>query len=106
MDIQISMFDLVSEPDILDETILEGSGFEGGKDRIRKAVKDYSGNVPKVAGFLRKEYGVGGWCGPNRPKVDHNSKGLTVGMDWDNKTNYSWEQVAERIIKLIAYGKY
>ena len=104
--IQLSIFDFLNEPDVFTQEVKRGSGFAEGKKRIKEAVAECKGNIHSLASFLRKEYGIGGWCGPNMPKVDYNSKGFWVGMTFEDKDFYTWEQVAQKILELIARNDY
>ncbi len=106
MQIQINLFDLITEPDMLTDAVKRGSGFEGGKERIMQAISDTGGDIRLLSKFLAKEYGIGGSCGPGMLKIDHNSNGLCVGMTWDGMKHYTWEQVAKRIIELVAMNIY
>ena len=106
MQIQTNLFDLISEPDMLTDAVKRGSGFEGGKERIMQAISDVGGNVRLLSKFLAKEYGIGGSYGPGVLKIDYNSNGLYVGKTFDGMKHYTWEQVAKRIIELVAMNRY
>ena len=106
MQVQISLFDFITEPDMLTDAVKRGSGFVGGKTRIRQAVETTGGDVSLLASFLKKEYGTGGSAGPGQPKIDYDSRGLKVGMTWDDRKQYTLEQVAKRVIELVAMNRY
>lgn len=106
MFVQLSIIDFLGEPDLFTEAVKAGSVVEDSKKRIIDAVLEYKGDICSLASFLRKEYGTGGWCGPGEPKVFFNSKGFYVGMTFNNRNFYTWEQVAMKILDLIAMNNY
>ncbi len=99
------------EKEDLEQAILHGSGFEGGKQRIIDFFsKEHSQNEKII--FLKKEYGIGGWTaifeGDRHGFVNHDGKGLEV-ENWGigkASIHLTWSKVATKIDELIENGKY
>ena len=95
--------------DEIDETLISGSGFSGGKQRINEFFNK-SHTLQEQAEFLKNEYGTGGrspaisdamgsgeWYDANGIKFDKNNcKDIFL----------NWNQVAGRIQKLLDAGRY
>ena len=102
----------VSQADI-DEVLIFGSGFEGGKSRINKYFEG-SFSYDGAAKFLKDEYGTGGMTlnlsNHIRARTNHDSKGLVITVG-DNERDtdmvrLTWTDVARRISRLIDEGRY
>lgn len=97
---------------IEEQVILRGSGFRGGKDRIREFFAKNSSRKEQ-SDFLKNEYGVGCW-GMDECTVMHDSKGINihyketetheVGQVTD--VHIGWPMVALSIERLISEGRY
>lgn len=99
--------------------IQRGSGFEGGKGRIREALREYARDFPKCCEYVKKEYGTGGFSGADDSFCDFDSKGFKI-RDYtqrydDLKTGeinkcvewlYTWPEVVKKIIELIVMDEY
>ena len=122
--VQMDMFSALGERTESREEMLfrkavqHGSGFEGGKERIKKAVREYGRDFEALCKAVRKEYGIGGFCGDST-WFDHDSRGFTV-TDTESRYDdpehglwncrkmykYTWEQVVKKIIELIIMDEY
>ena len=103
MEYQISFFD--EEPlTWLEENLLHGSGFEGGKIRLYAASLNM--NISDFATYCKKEYGFGGWS-IDGGFLDHTPKGIRL-KSWKNEyeENYDWSYIAKTIKKLISIDRY
>lgn len=103
--VQLSLFDSFDDIDFVDLCLKRGSGFAGGKQRIidyvtaGKKIDDF----PK---FLKEEYGWGGVY-IDEYSIDYSPRGFECCSHRTGETaKLSWSQVAERITKLIASGRY
>lgn len=95
------------------QTLMRGSGYEGGKQRIYEIYQDIS-SPKERAGRLKKEYGQGGASWPLRGYGLHgydtfHSKGIR--LQWQDeegaKEGYlSWKTVEAEIGALILTGEY
>jgi len=98
MNIQMNMFDYLEEETLFTKVVKRGSGFAGGKERIRNFLKTCR-NITQLAIFLKNEYGTGGymrtglWC-------NYSPKGMEVGTGPRDLKKYSWKDVAKKIIEL------
>ena len=94
----------------IDNAILSGSHFAGGKLRI---YEQFQKNLPidENAAFLKKEYGVGGssTLGEN-PDISFNGKGFYIGSSFlgrgPDSLFLSWKKVAKRIAALIEADRF
>lgn len=114
---QLSLFDDVfADPvDELSEAVLNrGSGFENGKKRIAQYVST-NPTIPKLAEYLKNEYGTGGMGSPNRApntihREQHDAKGIWFrGTDSEGNEvegSLTWKQAAEIVFRLIQRGEY
>ncbi len=110
---QLSMFDLIDEDNeksqeeaLIKLSLRHGSGIQGGKVRI---YDKYQENPTKTeyANFLKKEYGTGGWSGPNIESQMHDAKGIRIESgDKQTKVVLRWNDVAEYIADMIDDGEY
>lgn len=120
-DLQIERRQFVTKPDFAfkghyfiserekDALLGLGSGYSDGKFRIQKYFKE-SHTLPEQIKFLKNEYGTGG--GSRRGGDEwHDSKGIAyvrgekIGTP-DAKTLMKWNEVVERISRLVSEGKY
>lgn len=100
--IQLSMFSIM-EDSLLTKAAKNGSGFEGGKQRIYNASRTMTEN--DLIDYVKKEYGIGGYaCQGIYANI--NSKGIFIGFGFDNMEHYSWKEVTKEILKLIDIGEY
>lgn len=104
-----------SENEILEQTVLIGSGFENGKYRIKKFFLNNTNTKDRIA-FVKKEYGIGG-CGYSLSKNEYGisgydtiyGKGITVSfksLKGMNEYLFSWKEVVNCIDKLINNNNY
>ena len=120
-DLQIERKQFVTKPDFAfkghyfiserekDALLGYGSGFSDGKFRIEKFFKE-DHSLPEQIKFLKKEYGTGG--GSRRGGDEwHDAKGIaymrgeSIGKP-DTKILMKWNEVANRISRLLSEGKY
>lgn len=86
---------------VIDDTLKKGPNVFHSKFRIA----EFFSNKPtskETVRFLKKEYGIGGWGGPNRTSVSFDSKGIEL----DYFKLLKWDYVAKRIQQLINQDKY
>ncbi|MCR5022314.1 MAG: N-6 DNA methylase, partial [Ruminococcus sp.] len=120
-DLQIERRQFITNPDFAfkghyfiserekDALLGYGSGFSDGKFRIDKYFKKRH-TLPEQIKFLKSEYGTGG--GSRRGGDEwHDAKGIAyvrgekIGTP-DCKVTMKWNEVVERISRLISEGKY
>jgi N12 class adenine-specific DNA methylase len=95
----------------IEKTLLRGSGFENGKQRIVDFFAEEHTSKEKQL-FLKDEYGVGGWSdtflGNRSGFTNYNAKGIEIfDHGFSNPSiNLTWSQVSKRIEVLIDNGKY
>lgn len=91
-----------------DKLLCNGSGVEDGKFRIQKFFKEHHSQKEKID-FLKNEYGTGG---TGRAGYDtwHDSKGIVLKkgglMNSDAEVTMKWNEVADRITRLVSQNKY
>ena len=109
---QMSLFDFMEDDELtkkeklITQTLQRGSGVENWKQRI---FEKYQQNPTKqeFASFLSKEYGIGGWSGPDIEDHMHDGKGIRViSSDKTISVFLKWPEVAERIADLIDDNNY
>ncbi len=112
---QMSLFDFMESEedaeekkreDLIKLSLKRGSSVEDGKFRI---CDKYHQNPTKTefANFLKDEYGIGGWSGPDMDSQMHDSKGVTIGSaDKSLVVNLKWNEVAEYVADLIDDNEY
>ncbi len=84
-----------------------GSGFAGGKERIERFYTEKQPDKKAFSEMLKKEYGIGGHSGKGDVRfVNHNGKGISISFNNDKKISLTWNEIAERISKLIDNGEY
>ena len=91
-----------------DKLLTGGSGVQYGKFRIEKFFKEEHTEKEKIA-FLKREYGDGG-MGRSGFNEWHDSKGISYKKGSlstpDCKAFMKWNEVSQRIDRLIAEGRY
>lgn len=91
-----------------DKLLIGGSGVQYGKFRIEKFFKGEHTEKEKIA-FLKNEYGIGGQ-GRSGFNEWHDAKGISYKKGSlstpDCEAFLKWNEVAERIDRLIAEGRY
>lgn len=91
-----------------DKLLTGGSGVQYGKFRIEKFFKEEHTEKEKIA-FLKNEYGTGGQ-GRSGFNEWHDAKGISYKKGSlstpDCEAFLKWNEVAERIDRLIAEGRY
>ena len=91
-----------------DKLLTGGSGVQYSKFRIEKFFKEEHTEKEKIA-FLKNEYGTGG-TGRSGFNEWHDAKGINYTKGSlstpDCETFLKWNEVAERIDRLIAEGRY
>ncbi|MBQ6734633.1 MAG: DEAD/DEAH box helicase family protein [Lachnospiraceae bacterium] len=96
--------------DDLDNDLLRGSQFEGGKMRIY-ALYQHESNAAERAKFLQKEYGLGGHSqqlmSGESGFVDYSGKGVLIHSFRSGfEVRYTWREAEKRIKRLIDAGIY
>lgn len=123
--VQMDMLSLIGEctesrKDMLLRVNLQrGSGFEGGKDRIRDAVRQFQGRFKELCEFIKREYGTGGFSGKDRSFVEYDSRGIRIldntqiydspeTGEYNKRVEwlYTWPEVTKKIIELIIMDEY
>ena len=99
---QYSLFDFV--PDWIDVELLRCVGsFSGSRNRVKEHYIRHGNNG--FADVIAKEFGIGGYAGPNRPRVDYNGRGYrAVSADGLLAVTLTWAEVAKRVANLIENG--
>ncbi len=91
-----------------DKLIAGGSGMEGGKFRIAEFFSKPHSQKEKID-FLKNEYGTGG-VGRSGYDEFHDAKGIVLKkgglMNPDAQTMMKWNEVADRIDRLISQNRY
>ena len=91
-----------------DLAIIRGSNYRGGKfDIVDYFSKSHS--IKEKAAFLKEAYGEGG-SGALGYDIWHDAKGLRLSIGEKNdapaKVTMKWNEVAERLTRIIAQGRY
>ena len=88
--------------------VASGSNVVGGKKRIAKFFKEPH-TAKEKADFLKNEYGIGG-SGRSGYNTWHDSKGLVLTKGDlsrpDAQVTMKWNEVAERVSKLVAQNRF
>lgn len=108
---QISIFELMDTENMFTperqkfrRSLRVGSGFEGGKGRIRQKAIEL--NKKDFVKFLVKEYGIGG-CSFENGWIEHTSMWYyIIEQGWNNRKEYSWSKVADEILDMIKTNSY
>lgn len=97
---------------MITRVLKRGSGFEGGKERIYKAVVNTTTNK-ELADIIKAEYGCGGSSGMQVEHLsckyyDSNSDGLRITTDSKYYPVHTlrWLDVAQRVRLLVTKGDY
>ena len=101
------------EFDPIEEYAKLGTGVSGGKERI-KDFFEHNKNLSERIGFLKKEYGAGGFlCGREPRKIhqassDRSKHVIRYCDEYGNKimVRATYKQLAEAIEELIKRGEY
>lgn len=102
--VQLNMFDLLEPLTKFEESLLRGSGFEGGKVRIYVASTYLSAS--DFADFLKEEYGIGG-CSSKYGFIDYNAKGISIrNLKTNEHESKNWSQAAKMVKRLIGADRY
>lgn len=92
----------------LRQSLLSGSGFSGGKQRIYEYFISHASMTDRSA-FLKKEYGIGGgtvsFSDNTRGHSMHSGKGYELQIETFSVL-YSWNKIAEYIAQMIEDGEY
>ena len=108
---QISMFEMINTENMftperqkLRRALRMGSGFQGGKERIKQKAKELT--KTEFVKFLPKEYGVGG-SSFEGGFVDYTSMHFYISeKGWETRKEYSWTEVANEILDMIDTNSY
>ena len=100
----------ITDDEIIEKVLLQGSGFADGKQRIIDFLADEHTGKEK-ADFLKNEYGTGGgsitFSEVLSGFANHDSKGIEIQVYEENrKIKLSWSKVNADIEVLIRNGKY
>lgn len=96
---------------IINDTIIQGSGFENGKFRIYQKYQQ-NVSVQEFAVFLKNEYGIGGSThagGHEGYNTWHDAKGLQIQQGYGDgvpQVLLKWDKVAISISEFIIADKY
>ncbi|MBM6840146.1 hypothetical protein H6A03_01120 [[Clostridium] spiroforme] len=95
--------------DEINMDLLQGSGFQHGKNRIYDFFKENRSNQERAL-YLKKEYGIGGHSHAlSRSDFSfqrHDAKGITYTKNNCKDITLSWKQVAKKIDYLISTEHY
>lgn len=90
------------------ESICIGTGFSGGKQRVKDFFKKEPDRKLR-ADFLKDEYGIGGYAFCDDEGIhhhqNHDSRGLEICRN-DEKVILKWDKVADLIAGMIQEGVY
>ena len=89
------------ETALLERALQSGSGFEGGKVRIRVAVLKWGRDLKRLEKFVREEYNVGGHSWKDGYFVDYHPGGFVIRRG-EEVHKYSWQKVAKTLVDLEA----
>ena len=91
----------------LHNEIMRGTGFQGGKFRVKQFYDEKKPTNKEFADFLKNEYGTGGHSGNDDISfVDHDSKGMFFTLNTGEKFKFTWSDVAEMTSATIDKGEY
>lgn len=119
MEGQMSILEIFQNPVLetynpIEDYARRGSGFRGGKERIRNFFSQNS-NLQDRISFLKKEYGVGGFGSPGKKPFyihsgDYNAKGHIIQYYNENLENIemriSYSELAKVIQTMIEEDRY
>lgn len=104
---QLTMFGEDERIRLLRDDLIRGTQFQDGKLRVEEFVLKSNPNDAAFIEFLKKEYGIGGHCGPDHPMVDYDSKGIRI-RPWKSSSDYkyTWKEAAKEIRRAIERDEY
>ena len=104
---QLTMFGEDERTKLLRDDLFRGTQFQDGKLRVEEFVLKSNPDDAAFIEFLKKEYGVGGHCGPDQPMVDYDSKGIRI-RPWKSSSDYryTWKEAAKEIRRAIEHDEY
>lgn len=104
---QLTMFGEDERIRLLRDDLIRGTQFQDGKLRVEEFVLKSNPNDAAFIEFLKKEYGIGGHCGPDQPMVDYDSKGIRI-RPWKSSSDYkyTWKEAAKEIRRAIDRDEY
>lgn len=114
---QLSIFDIIEPTEStfnpLETLALRGTGFRNGMKRVFDYFSE-NHTIKEKASFLKKEYGIGGFCSPiKKPCYIHSMSTFNnvVFSYYDENMNdiesrCSWEELAKVITEMIIKGAY
>lgn len=87
--------------------IMRGTGFQGGKFRMKQFYDDNKPSVKDFAKKLKDEYGTGGHSGDGEVSfANHDSKGIQIEFNDGTSIDFSWNEAAKLAIELIENEQY
>ena len=87
--------------------IMRGTGFQGGKFRMKQFYDDNKPSVKDFAKKLKDEYGTGGHSGDGEVSfANHDSKGIQIKFNDGTSIDFSWNEAAKLAIELIENEQY
>lgn len=87
--------------------IMRGTGFQGGKFRMKQFYDDNKPSVKDFAKKLKDEYGTGGHSGDGEVSfANHDSKGIQMEFNDGTSIDFSWNDAAKLAIELIENEQY
>lgn len=98
----------LDEEAIIADFLCEGSGTQGGKQRIYRALQSMQGKKDRQR-FIKEEYGWYGHLDSERSLESNPGKGLTITLKENGRffhRQLSWPQVEKRITELIREDAY
>lgn len=104
---QLTMFGEDERIQLLRDDLIRGTQFQDGKLRVEEFVLKSNPDDAAFIEFMKKEYGIGGHCGPDQPMVDYDSNGIRI---WPYKSSsdyrYTWKEAAKEIRRAIERDEY
>ena len=104
---QLTMFGEDERIRLLRDDLIRGTQFQDGKLRVEEFVLKSNPDDAAFIEFLKKEYGIGGHCGPDQPMVDYDSKGIRIRpYKSSSDYRYTWKEAAKEIRRAIERDEY
>ena len=104
---QLTMFGDDERIRLLRDDLIRGTQFQDGKLRVEEFVLKSNPGDAAFIEFLKKEYGIGGHCGPDQPMVDYDSKGIRIRpYKSSSDYRYTWKEAAKEIRRAIERDEY
>ena len=104
---QLTMFGEDERIRLLRDDLIRGTQFQDGKLRVEEFVLKSNPDDAAFIEFLKKEYGIGGHCGPDQPMVDYDSKGIRIRpYKSSSDYRYTWKEAAKEIRRVIERDEY